>query len=99
MAVDLRDRNGKPILLHRVLREVLKHYSVFETLCSQTGDYEISHQGDKFTFLDLKGCLKNLSQRQMDAVFWFVIQDEKQKVVAERLGISTVTVGQYCESG
>lgn len=96
---DLVDRYGKKILLHRVLREVLRNYGVFESLCSQTGDYEISHRGVSFNFLDLQGCLKKLSKRQMEAVFFFVICDEKQKTVAERLGISTVTVGQYCESG
>ena len=92
------DINGDPILLHRMLREVLKNYTVFESLCSQSGHWDISHKGVTINFLDLKGCLKNLSPRQKEAVYWFVLSDEKQKVVAERMSISTVTVGQYVES-
>lgn len=89
----------KQILLHRLLREVLKHYTVFETQCAQSGNYDIHRGNITINFLDLKGCLKNLSKRQKEAVYWFVIRDEKQKVVAARMGISTVTVGQYVESG
>ena len=93
MKVDVR----KPEPLHRILREVLRGYTVFEEYVTITGNYEITHQGYKFNFLDLQGCLKSLPQRQMEAVYWFIIQDERQKTVAARLGISTVTVGQYCD--
>ena len=40
-----------------------------------------------------------LSRRKKEAIFWNVIQDEKQKDVAERMGITTVSVGQYVEAG
>lgn len=84
--------------LHRLLREVLRGYNLFEEHCALTGRYEITFQGHTFNFLDLQKCLEGLTNRQMEAVYWFIIQDEKQKTVAERLGISTVTVGQYCEA-
>lgn len=48
-------------------------------------------------FLDLQNCLKRLSKRKKQAVFWNVICDQKQKDVAARMGITTVSVGQYVE--
>lgn len=90
--------SDQQIPLHRLLREVLKNYTVFETYCSSTGTYEIEHRGVRINFLDLKGCLKALPPRQKEAIWWFVICDEKQKVAKEYMGISTVTVGQYTDS-
>lgn len=49
-------------------------------------------------FLDLRSCLKRLSKRKMEAVFWNVIMDKKQRDVAEIMGITTVSIGQYVES-
>jgi len=40
-----------------------------------------------------------LSERKKEAVYYNVIQDLKQKDVAEIMGITTVSVGQYVESG
>lgn len=56
------------------------------------------------SFWDLQGALKPkkkggpLSDRKREAVFYNVIYDKKQKDVAEIMGITTVSVGQYVES-
>jgi DNA-directed RNA polymerase specialized sigma24 family protein len=49
------------------------------------------------SFWDLQGALANLSPRKKEAVFWNVIMDLKQKDVAEKMKITTVSVGQYVE--
>lgn len=61
-------------------------------------------EGDKLrrvyvtlSFWDLQGALKDLSPRKREAVFHNVILDKKQKDVAEIMGITTVSVGQYVE--
>ena len=82
---------------HRILREVLRNYSVFEAYCAQFGQYDVSHRGITINFLDLQNCLKKLSKRKKEAVFYNVIQDMKQKDVAAVMGITTVSVGQYVE--
>lgn len=51
------------------------------------------------SFWDLQGILKKLSPRKREAVFYNVILDKKQKEVAEIMGITTVSVGQYVEQG
>lgn len=50
------------------------------------------------SFWDLHGSLKRLSTRKREAVFYNVILDWKQKDVAERMKISTVSVGQYVQA-
>lgn len=40
-----------------------------------------------------------LSQRKKEAIYWNVILDMRQKDVAEIMGITTVSVGQYVEAG
>lgn len=88
----------KPVLLHRLLREVLRNYTVFESLCSSTGKYDIEHKGININFLDLQKCLKAVSPRKKEAIFYNIIRDMKQKDVAAIMGITTVSVGQYCDS-
>jgi len=51
------------------------------------------------SLMDLQGCLKDLSPRKREAVFYHIILDWKQKDVAARMGITTVSVGQYVEQG
>lgn len=51
------------------------------------------------SFWDLQGSLKELSPRKREAVFYNVILDMKQKDVAEIMGITTVSVGQYVDQG
>lgn len=41
--------------------------------------------------------IKGLSERKREAFFYNVILDKKQKDVAEIMGITTVSVGQYVE--
>jgi DNA-directed RNA polymerase specialized sigma24 family protein len=95
----------EPHQKHRILREVIRNYTTFQELCRQqpmeagqrTGDWSIEHKGLTINFLDLQSCLKKLSPRKKQAVFYNVIMDEKQKDVAARMGITTVSVGQYVE--
>lgn len=55
------------------------------------------------SFWDLVGALKPqnkggvLSDRKREAVFYNVILDKKQRTVADIMGITTVSVGQYVE--
>lgn len=49
------------------------------------------------SFWDLHGALSKLSKRKREAMFLNVILDKKQRDVAELMGITTVSVGQYVE--
>ena len=89
---------------HKIVREVLRHYLEFEKLASNEdsnamfiSDYTIEYGDYMISFLDLQGCLRDLSPRKKEAVFYNVILDWKQAKVAELMGIKTVTVGQYVE--
>lgn len=82
---------------HRILREVLRNYLTFKELCSQTGEYVIEYGPYKLSFLDLQDKLQNLAPRKKEALFYNVILDWKQKDVAKKMGITTVSVGQYVE--
>jgi len=57
----------------------------------------IEHKGLSISFSDLKHGLEDLSPRKREAFFYNVILDWKQKDVAEHMGITTVSVGQYVE--
>jgi DNA-directed RNA polymerase specialized sigma24 family protein len=83
----------------RVLRESVRHYYEFEQLFVSEGTIVISHAGLDISFLDLKDALEKLSPRKQEAIYYNVILDMKQKDVAEKMGITTVSVGQYVESG
>lgn len=106
-----RPTSAKPP--HRILREVLRHYLEFRDLVSQDGRSHVIEHGYfiydesgenvvdkrslKISFWDLHGGLKTLSARKREAVFYNVILDWKQKDVAARMGITTVSVGQYVD--
>lgn len=49
------------------------------------------------SFWDLHNALDKLSKRKREAVYYNVILDWKQRKVAEEMGITTVSVGQYVE--
>lgn len=49
------------------------------------------------SFWDLHDALPKLSERKREAVFYNVILDWRQVDVAERMGITTVSVGQYVD--
>lgn len=95
---------------HRVLREVYRHYLEFRQYVSVTGNHVIEHgyfihrdDGTKVkvsisvSFWDLFEGLKDLSPRKREAVWYNVILDQKQRDVATKMNITTVSVGQYVE--
>lgn len=96
---------------HRVLREVYRHYLEYRQYVSDTGQHVIDHgyfiyddEGvakDKIivsiSFWDLFKGLKDLSPRKREAVWYNVILDQKQRDVAKKMKITTVSVGQYVE--
>jgi len=99
-----------PIPKHRILRELYRNYPKFKELFKLNGTDVIDHSyyyydeaGDRhkdtvtISLWDLQGALKELSTRKREAVFYNVILDKKQKDVAEIMGITTVSVGQYVE--
>lgn len=97
---------------HRILREVLRHYSEFKAHVAATGEHVIDYgyyiyndDGSikdqkmiSISFWDLFEGLNDLAPRKKEAVLYNVIMDQKQKEVAEKMGITTVSVGQYVES-
>lgn len=104
----------EPIPLHRILREVLRHYTEYRELVNQDGRLHVIDYGYwvynedgtrkqkedvSISFWDLYDGLKELAPRKREAIFYNVILDEKQKDVAKRMNITTVSVGQYVEAG
>jgi DNA-directed RNA polymerase specialized sigma24 family protein len=98
--------------MHRILREVYRHYTEFEDYVSRTGEHVIEHaylvyEADEVTvkeqiavtisFWDLFEGLSKLSRRKQEAVVHNVIFDKLQREVAEEMGITTVSVGQYVD--
>lgn len=108
-----KDRLTTEIPPHRILREVYRHYLEFRDHVSQHGgDGVIEHgyfvypeddSSKKYkvnisiSFWDLFYGLQELSPRKREAVFYNVILDKLQREVAEIMGITTVSVGQYVE--
>lgn len=96
---------------HRILREIYRHYMEFRDLVSASGHSVFEHgefiyneEGEitgkamyTISFWDLHDALNKLSKRKREAVFYNVILDKKQKDVADLMGITTVSVGQYVE--
>jgi DNA-directed RNA polymerase specialized sigma24 family protein len=106
----MKGKRTEPIPKHRVLREVYRHYLEYRDYVTSTGSSVIEHgywvykedgSRDKVTiaisFWDLHGGLMRLSKRKREAVLYNVIFDWKQRDVAKRMGITTVSVGQYVE--
>jgi hypothetical protein len=108
----VKGRPTEAIPKHRILREVVRHFLEFEALVSSTGKSVIDHgyfiyeeDGEtvkgkeiiSISFWDLHDALSTLSDRKREAVFYNVILDWKQRDVAEKMGITTVSVGQYVE--
>lgn len=97
---------------HRILREIYRHYTELKAfVTAYGGDKMITHSyivyddnGEAvgkdtidISFWDLHNSLEVLSDRKREAVHLNVILDWKQKDVAEKMGITTVSVGQYVE--
>lgn len=106
---DLVTEEMKP---HRVLREVYRNFRQFQEFVSATGKDVIEHgywvfneDGTKnrkititISYSDLRDQLNKLSARKRQAMVYNVIMDMKQKDVAEIMGITTVSVGQYVDT-
>jgi DNA-directed RNA polymerase specialized sigma24 family protein len=97
---------------HRILREIFRHYTELKAfVTAYGGDSLISHsyivydedgeavgkEDIDISFWDLHDALNVLSDRKREAVYYNVILDWKQKDVAEKMQITTVSVGQYVE--
>jgi DNA-directed RNA polymerase specialized sigma24 family protein len=113
MATSRTVRTAGAIPPHRVLRDMLRHYIEFLELVHSGGDHVLSHsylvpdeddptktrkESISVSFWDLHRGIKDLAPRKREALYWNVIRDEKQKDVAARMGITTVSVGQYVEA-
>lgn len=96
---------------HRVLREVYRNFRQFKEYVAHSGIDVIEHgywvdepDGSRrrvmitISYSDLLGRLNELSERKREAVFYNVIMDMKQRDVAEIMGITTVSVGQYVDT-
>ena len=86
---------------HKILREVYRHYSDFyDYYRLQGGSDTITYKGITISFLDLKRVIQqtDLSDRKMQAFVLNVLEDKKQKEVAEIMNITTVSVGQYVDA-
>lgn len=108
-----KGRPTEPLPRHRILREVYRHYPEYRDYVMAHGGAGVINHGyfiyeddgvtvkDKISisisFWDLHNALHKLSDRKREAVFYNVILDWKQRDVAERMGITTVSVGQYVE--
>ncbi len=97
----------------RILREVFRNFRRFRDYVSATGNDVIEHGYFVYnedgtikkkvevtiSYTDLLGELNKLSARKREAVIYNVILDMKQKDVAEKMDITTVSVGQYVDTG
>jgi DNA-directed RNA polymerase specialized sigma24 family protein len=104
-------KRTEPEPAHKILREVFRHYTEFQDWVAATGDSVIEHgyflydeeNKDKIvgkvivviSFWDLHDALQRVADRKKEAVYYNVIRDMKQKDVANIMGITTVSVGQY----
>lgn len=107
----IKGRVTEEIPRHRILREVYRHYLEYRTYVSNTGNHVIEHgyfiYGENglpkekvsisISFWDLFTGLNELSPRKREAMWYNVILDQKQRDVAEKMKITTVSVGQYVE--
>jgi DNA-directed RNA polymerase specialized sigma subunit len=79
----------------KVLREVYRNYNQFKEYVQNTGNDIIEYRGLTISFFDLDKNINKLSPRKKEAFYLNVIVDMKQKDVAEVMGITCVSVGQY----
>lgn len=96
---------------HRVLREVIRHYTEFHELVANGGNHVLTHSylvpDDNggvlkhtvaISFWDLHRGIRELAPRKREALFYNVILDQKQADVAKHMNITTVSVGQYVDA-
>jgi DNA-directed RNA polymerase specialized sigma24 family protein len=107
----IQETRTEKIPLHRILREIYRHYLEFRELFISTGEsvfqhgYFVEHEdGSKervmvsISFWDLNNALKDVAPRKREAMFYNVILDKRQEDVAKIMGITAVSVGQYVEA-
>jgi DNA-directed RNA polymerase specialized sigma subunit len=84
---------------HKLLREIYRNMETFREFVAATGKDIIEYGDFTISFFDLERTisLTKLSKRKKQAFELNVLHDMKQKDVAEIMGISTVSVGQYVE--
>ncbi len=91
---------------------MLRHYLEIRDYVAQGNDHIIEHSylcyaldgrvkkvTMSFSFWDLHRGLNELPLRKKEAIFYNILLDKKQKEVADIMGISTVSAGQYCDLG
>lgn len=85
---------------HKILREAFRHYIDFYDYWRREGQHTIEYMGLTISFMDLKRVLAevDLSDRKGQAFVLNVLEDKKQKEVADIMGITTVSVGQYVDA-
>lgn len=86
---------GEPTQCPKVRRADKTHDAV-DGVCIHCGAL-VHKVSVSFSFWDLHRGLKELAPRKRQALYYNVIRDLKQKDVAKKMGITTVTVGQYVE--
>lgn len=79
----------------KVLREIYRNYAQFREYVRNTGKDILEYNGITISFFDLDKDIDKLSPRKRQAFLLNIIQDIKQREVAEMMGITTVSVGQY----
>lgn len=82
---------------HLIIREAFRHYIDLYDYWKREGKPTITYKGITISILDMKKILSevDLSDRKAQAFYLNVLEDKKQKEVAEQMGITTVSVGQY----
>jgi predicted DNA-binding protein (UPF0251 family) len=82
---------------HLIIREAFRHYIDLYDYWKREGKSTITYKGITISILDMKRILSevDLSDRKAQAFYLNVLEDKKQKDVAEKMGITTVSVGQY----
>ena len=82
---------------HLIIREAFRRYIDLYDYWKREGKATITFKGITISILDLKKILSevDLSDRKAQAFYLNVLEDKKQKEVAEIMGITTVSVGQY----
>jgi predicted transcriptional regulator len=94
-----KSKNPQPdVVKHKVMRELYRNYMQFREYVRSTGETTIEYRDVAISFFDLGMGLNELSPRKKQAFYLNVILDKKQKDVAEIMGITTVSVGQYVEA-
>lgn len=94
--------------LYKVLKETYRNYHEYREHVARTGQDVISHairksEGtDEYTtvsisFSDLQDGVSELAPRKKEAFYLHIICNMLQREVADVMGVTTVTVGQYVD--